>query len=140
MGTGTLDLRRKIKVHRIHTFQPRPPKLTSAKTVLRLLHRASKIFKQMSLFVKTRNPSQCRSQNQKVYRRFKTTRKIVSAFKQEYGAEKFELTFKELTKDPSIKFHTYSDKNACVNTTKSLESNKGTTEAAIQTESSGIFV
>lgn len=82
VGTGSLDLRRKNKVRRIHPLQPRPPKLTITKKVLPSLYRASKIFKQMSLFVKTRNPSQCRSQNQKVYRRFKTTRKIVSVFKQ----------------------------------------------------------
>lgn len=43
----------------------------------------------MSQFIKTRNPSQCRSQNQKVYRRFKTTKKVVAAFKGEYGANRF---------------------------------------------------
>lgn len=43
----------------------------------------------MSNFVVTRNPTQCRSQNQKMFRRYKTLHKIVMEFKKEFGDENF---------------------------------------------------
>jgi hypothetical protein len=44
----------------------------------------------MSNFIVTRTPSQCRSQNQKMYKRYKTINRIVNAFKQEIGKNTFE--------------------------------------------------
>lgn len=66
--------------------------------------RTSKVFKQMSNFVGTRSPAQCRSQNQKVYRRFKTVNKIVAVFRQEVGAAKYDQAFITLRNDPLIRF------------------------------------
>ncbi len=66
--------------------------------------RTSKVFKQMSNFVGTRSPAQCRSQNQKVYRRFKTVNKIVAVFRQEVGAAKYDQAFITLRNDPAIRF------------------------------------
>ena len=58
----------------------------------------------MSNFVGTRSPAQCRSQNQKVYRRFKTVNKIVAVFRQEVGAAKYDQAFTTLRNDSSIRF------------------------------------
>ena len=60
----------------------------------------------MSNFIETRNPSQCRSQNQKMYKRFKTVNKIVAEFKKEIGEEKFDEEYQKLIVEPSIKFYT----------------------------------
>ena len=70
------------------------------------LFRASKVFKQMSNFIQTRNPSQCRSQNQKMYKRYKTVNRIVSEFKKEIGEENFETAYNELRLQQNIKFYT----------------------------------
>lgn len=48
----------------------------------------------MSEFVGTRTSVQCRSQNQRLFRKFKNLRSIISIFKSEYGKERFEREYK----------------------------------------------
>jgi hypothetical protein len=65
----------------------------------------------MSNFIGTRSPAQCRSQNQKVYRRFKTINKIVAVFRQEVGGAKYDQAYSTLKNNPSIRFATEEAKN-----------------------------
>lgn len=44
--------------------------------------RTSKVFKQMSVFIGTRSSVQCRSQNQRLFRKYKNIRNIVNSFKE----------------------------------------------------------
>jgi|JI9StandDraft_2_1071091.scaffolds.fasta_scaffold1541313_1 hypothetical protein len=64
----------------------------------------------MSDFIETRTSVQCRSQNQRLFRKFKNFRTIISAFKEEYGKDKFEADFKEICKHPGLKFRTELEK------------------------------
>jgi anti-sigma-K factor RskA len=81
----------------------------------------------MSEFVLTRTSVQCRSQNQRLFRKHKNFRNIITAFKAEYGKERFESNYQELTRDPKIKFKTELEslmENMC----------KKTAEMGIQTD------
>ena len=81
----------------------------------------------MSDFIETRTSVQCRSQNQRLFRKFKNFRTIISAFKEEYGKERFEADFKEISKLPGIKFKTELEKIA-------ERQDRETTDQATQTE------
>ena len=70
------------------------------------LDRTSKVFKQMSDFIGTRTSVQCRSQNQRLFRKFKNFRNIVSTFKADYGREKFDRDYRSICETPGIKFKT----------------------------------
>lgn len=60
----------------------------------------------MSDFIETRTSVQCRSQNQRLFRKFKNFRMIVSAFKEDYGRERFDADFKLVSYLPGLKFKT----------------------------------
>jgi hypothetical protein len=91
----------------------------------------------MSNFVGTRSPAQCRSQNQKVYRRFKTINKIVAVFRQEVGAAKYDQAFSALKNDPSIRFATEEAKQS---SSSDSEHSRGTSEGSAQTDGGFVVV
>jgi hypothetical protein len=43
----------------------------------------------MSIFVKTRTPTQCRSQSQKLFKRDRSINLMIEKFKKTYGGERF---------------------------------------------------
>ena len=102
--------------------------------------RASKIFKQMSNFIGTRNPSQCRSQNQKMYKRFKTVNRIVTEFKKEIGEENFETQYRELSEEPSIKFYTETEIKVITVKSEISEIIKKVENVGVQTENKGVVI
>ena len=81
LGRRNMDSRWKTSICGLYPFQQGNAEFQTAEKVNFHLFRASKIFKQMSQFIGTRCPSQCRSQNQKMYKRFKTVNRIVTEFK-----------------------------------------------------------
>ena len=102
----TLDRTLNLQIHRLPHLQPRSPQTQTTTKVFTISSRTSKVFKQMSEFVNTRTSVQCRSQNQRLFRKFKNFRNIVAVFKAEYGRERFEVDYEEATKLPGIKFKT----------------------------------
>jgi hypothetical protein len=46
-----------------------------------------KVFKQMSVFIPTRTPDQCRSHHQKIQKAFQTVDKIIRVFKKKIQEE-----------------------------------------------------
>lgn len=66
--------------------------------------RTSKVFKQMSAFIATRSPTQCRSQNQKMLKRCGTSSRVVNRLRSELGVEYFEGRYRELVNYPLINF------------------------------------
>lgn len=91
----------------------------------------------MSNFVGSRSPAQCRSQNQKVYRRFKTINKIVAVFRQEVGAAKYDEAFATFKNDPSIRFATEEAKQS---SNSDSEHSRGTSEGSAQTDEGFVVV
>ncbi len=63
----------------------------------------------MSHFIGSRSPAQCRSQNQKVYKRFRTLTRIVAEFKKEIGEQPFREAYAQLAQDPKIRFITEAE-------------------------------
>ena len=60
----------------------------------------------MSEFVGTRSPVQCRSQNQRLFRKFKNMRTIIAAFQKDYGKARFEHEYKVVSQEAGIRFRT----------------------------------
>lgn len=86
----------------------------------------------MALFIRTRTPAQCRSQNQKIYKRFKTISRIVAEFKKEFGESHFQEAYSRLSSDPTIKFMT--ELNFKVHSREETQhSERAVVEVAIQT-------
>lgn len=81
----------------------------------------------MALFIGSRTSVQCRSQNQRLFRKYKNIRNIVASFKEEYGRDKFEEDYSLICDHNAIKFRTEYEKY--------LENQvKKVAEAATQTE------
>ena len=53
------------------------------------IFRTIKIFKEMSRFIATRNSSQCRSQNQKLIKKHKNLKRVLSAYEKQIGKSEF---------------------------------------------------
>lgn len=86
----------------------------------------------MAFFIRTRTPAQCRSQNQKIYKRFRTISRIVAEFKKEFGESQFQEAYSRLSSDPTIKFMT--ELNFKVHSREETQhSEKAVVEVAIQT-------
>ena len=60
----------------------------------------------MSEFIGSRTAVQCRSQNQRLFRKFKNFRNIISTFKAEYGRQRFDKEYREISNTSGIKFRT----------------------------------
>ena len=88
----------------------------------------------MSHFVASRSPAQCRSQNQKMYKRFKTITRIVNELKKETGEENFSEAYQRLCKDPLIKFVTEMEIKSLPSREETKEEKKASVEVAVQTE------
>lgn len=88
----------------------------------------------MSQFILTRSPSQCRSQNQKMYRRFKTINKIVALFKAELGPAAFDTAYADLSSDPLIRFVTEGESKSSSGTGDSQEVGRVGSSCGTQTE------
>ena len=123
-------------VRGLRALQQGSAELQASQEVSLLQIRTSKVFKQMSNFVGTRSPAQCRSQNQKVYRRFRTVNKIVAVFKQEVGAAKYDQAFSTLRNDPLIRFATDEGKQC---SSSDSEPSRCTADSFAQTDE-GIVV
>jgi hypothetical protein len=64
----------------------------------------------MAVFIASRTSVQCRSQNQRLFRKYKNIRNIVASFKEEYGRDRFELDYRAACDFPAIKFRTEYEK------------------------------
>lgn len=93
---GGLDLALKNQICFLYPLQQKSSFVQASKKVLFFISRTSKIFKQMSRFIGSRSPSQCRSQNQKVYKRFRTLTRIVAEFKKEIGEQPFREAYAQM--------------------------------------------
>jgi hypothetical protein len=60
----------------------------------------------MAVFIGSRSSVQCRSQNQRLFRKYKNIRNIVNSFKEEYGRDRFDEQYDQITANPAIKFKT----------------------------------
>lgn len=69
-----------------------------------LLFRENKFFKQMSMFIETRNPIQCRSQCHKLLRKHKTFYNAIAHFKEELDLEEYDNFYKIYSKSDLIRF------------------------------------
>ena len=68
------------------------------------LYRENKFFKQMSMFIETRNPIQCRSQCHKLLRKHKTFYNAIAHFKEGFDLEVYDNIYKTYSKCDLIRF------------------------------------
>lgn len=68
------------------------------------LSRTLRIFKQMARFVESRSSVQCRSQHQKLMKKFKTTARILLNYEEKTGAERLKRACLLYCKHPEVKY------------------------------------
>lgn len=96
--------RGKYQMHCFFRFQSPLTQLQTQNQVEFTSFRENKFFKQLSIFVVSRSPIQCRSQCYKLLRKHKTYYNIISNFRNAEASPDFNLIYENLRHDPSIKF------------------------------------
>lgn len=104
MERWTLVGRGKYQMYCLFGLQSTLTQLQTQNQVDFTLFRENKFFKQLSIFVVSRSPIQCRSQCYKLLRKHKTYYNIISNFRNAEANPDFNLIYENLRQDPSIKF------------------------------------